>query len=269
VRQALRKALQVAEVARATLVSALLGGNLATLTLVHRPAAAFANVQYGLFGWRMIKKQGLQARQLHELIALPEVISIQLLPTTSYLTHWDATYAKDAVNLAMLAKALSPRVVFEIGTFHGYTATLFALNSPEDTLIYTLDLPPDGGAQPSLATTFVDDAHIASRSLSGYLYSAHPQGRKVHQLFGDSATFDYSPYRGTVDIFFIDGAHDYEYVRSDTLAALSCMRPGGVVLWHDYGRWGVNGVSRWLHELAQGGREVFRLPGSSLAILRV
>ena len=120
-RQALRKALQVAEVIRAALVSALLGGNLATLTLVNKPSTALANIQYGLFGWRIIKRQGLQPRQLHELIAVPEVISIQLFPTTSYLTHWDANYAKDAVYLAMLAKTLSPRVVFEIGTFHGYT----------------------------------------------------------------------------------------------------------------------------------------------------
>ncbi len=81
--------------------------------------------------------------------------------------------------------------------------------------------------------------------------------------------FDFTPYHGKVDLFFIDGAHSYEYVRSDSHHALECMHQGGVIVWHDYGRWGVNGVSRFLHELRKSGREIYRLPGSSLALLKV
>jgi hypothetical protein len=71
-----------------------------------------------------------------------------------------------------------------------------------------------------------------------------------------------------VDLFFIDGAHSYEYVRQDTLNALKCCRKGGVIAWHDFGRSGVNGVSRWICELAQE-HKVYSVPGSSLAFMVV
>jgi hypothetical protein len=87
---------------------------------------------------------------------------------------------------------------------------------------------------------------------------------KIQPLFGDSASFDYSPFIDRIDLFFIDGAHSYEYVRSDTLNALKCCRPGGVIAWHDFGRAGVNGVSRWLVEFSKQ-YPVFAVPGGSLA----
>ena len=265
-----RKFFQKLGAIRAVLVAGLLGGNLATLALLRRPSAALANIQYGLFGWRMLARQGLPQRQFHELFSTPEHVSVDLVPTTGYLTWWDAHYTKDVVYLALLARVLSPKIVSEIGTLRGYTALLFALNTPPRAQVYTLDLPPGASGSPSLSTTIVDDSHIASRARSvEYLYSGHPYRQKVRQLYGDSAHFDFTPYHGEVDLFFVDGAHHYEYVRSDSLKALACVRPGAVIAWHDYGRWGVNGVSRWLHELARTGNEIYRLPGSSLAVLKV
>jgi len=264
------KVSQVISTARAILVSGVLGGNLAALALARRPSAALSYVQYGLFGWRMIAHQGLPQRQFHDLFPTPAQVSVDLLPTTGYLTGWDANYTKDMLYLALLARVLAPKTVCEIGTLHGYTALLFALNTQAEAAVYTLDLPPDDSVTPALSTTIVDHAHIVSHArATRYLYECHPTGANVRQLYGDSARFDFSPYHGQVDLFFVDGAHSYEYVRSDTLQALSCVRPGGVIAWHDYGRWGVNGVSRWLHELARSGREVCRLPGSSLALLKV
>jgi len=176
----------------------------------------------------MVKGHGLPQRQFHELFTTPEHVSLDLLPTTGYLTYWDANYAKDVLYLALLGRVLSPGVVFEIGTLHGYTALLFALNTPPDTVVYTLDLPPDDSCPPSLPTTVIDDAHIAARTRSTeYLYLTHPAGRKVRQLYGDSAQFDFAPYHERVDLFFVDGAHSYEYVRSDSLNALACTRGGG------------------------------------------
>lgn len=218
----------------------------------------------------MVKGHGLPLRQFHELFTTPEHISLELLPTTGYLTYWDANYAKYVLYLALLGKVLFQRVAFEIGTLYGYTALLFALNTPPDTVVYTLDLPPDDSCLPSLPTTVTDDAHIVAHArFTEYLYHINPAGKKAKQIYGDSAWFDFTPYHESVNLFFVDGAHSYEYVRSDSLNALACTRRGGVIVWHDYGRWGVNGVSRWLHEFAHTGKDIFRLPGSSLAILRV
>jgi hypothetical protein len=83
-------------------------------------------------------------------------------------------------------------------------------------------------------------------------------------LFGDSAAFDFSPFHGAIDFFFIDGAHSYEYVRSDTLNALRCCHAGSVIAWHDFGRVVVDGVAKWVREFARD-REVYSVPGGSLA----
>jgi hypothetical protein len=42
-----------------------------------------------------------------------------------------------------------------------------------------------------------------------------------------------------------------------------------VIVWHDYGRWGVNGVSKYLHEVSRQYPQLCRLPGSSLAVLHL
>jgi len=260
--------LKWASVGRAVLVSGLLSGNLATLSLLRHPRTAVAYMQYALFGWRMFKAQGLPQSQFHELFSTAENITVELPPSISYLTNRDANYAKDILYLCLITKILLPETVFEIGTLFGETAFVFALNTGSDARVFTLDLPPD--VSPSLSTTIVDDAHVSGHAQAlKSVFTTHIAGLKVQQLYGDSAKFDFTSYQKKVDLFFIDGAHSYEYVRSDTLNALSCMRRGGVIVWHDYGRWGVNGVSRWLHELAKSGQEIYRLPGSSLAIMKV
>jgi predicted O-methyltransferase YrrM len=108
----------------------------------------------------------------------------------------------------------------------------------------------------------VDGYHINARR-------SDDLGDRIHRLFGDSATFDFSPFHNQVDLFFIDGAHSYQYVRNDTEKALPCVKKGGVIAWHDYGRCGINGVSRWLHELRDDGRVIQRVPGGSLAYMIV
>ena len=50
----------------------------------------------------------------------------------------------------------------------------------------------------------------------------------------------------------------------DRLNALSCCHGGSVIAWHDYGRSGVNGVSRWVDELSRD-YEIYSVSGGSLA----
>lgn len=39
---------------------------------------------------------------------------------------------------------------------------------------------------------------------------------------------------GQVDVAFIDGDHGRKGVIRDTQIAMGCVRPGGIVIWHDY-----------------------------------
>ena len=145
----------------------------------------------------------------------------------------------------------------------------FALNTPDEARVYTLDLPRDRDRQPALPTTLVDSLHI--QELSGperFCFEGSAEAGKITRLSGDSATFDFKPYHGHVDFFFIDGAHSYEYARSDTLNALACCHPGSVIAWHDYGKASLPGVSRYVDEFTRG-RAAYSIPGGSIAFMTV
>ncbi|OGK86852.1 MAG: hypothetical protein A2X52_12430 [Candidatus Rokubacteria bacterium GWC2_70_16] len=219
----------------------------------------------------MQRARGLPESPVAHVLGGPEVQSITV--ANLHGETWFGpigSYAIDIASLCLLCRILKPSTVFEIGTLHGFTTLHFALNTPPDATIYTLDLPKSGAPRPALSTTVVDDDHIrASTVSSSYIFGDSPVAGKIKCLFGDSATFDFSPYHGRVGLFFIDGAHSYEYVRSDTLNALRCCAAGGVIAWHDFGRMGVNGVTRWLREMAGSGRTVYAVPGGSLAFMRL
>lgn len=141
--------------------------------------------------------------------------------------------------------------LFEIGTFDGRTTLNLALNAPAQCMIYTLDLPPD------LETTFslaAGERYVSNKPKPGMRYEAcretYPAAvGRIHQLLGDSGTFDYTPYRNSCSLVFVDGAHSYDYAVSDTRAAMGLIERGGVVVWHDYGIW--EGVTNALEELEQ------------------
>ena len=86
-------------------------------------------------------------------------------------------------------------------------------------------------------------------------------------MLGDSAAFDYSPYRNNCPLIFVDGSHAYNYGLSDTRAALEMVEPGGVIVWHDYGIW--KGVTEALEELEAAERLGPRnFKGTSLVVWR-
>ncbi len=263
---------QATKIAPALFKNLILGANLVSLLLVNRPKRMMEYVSESLFLYKALtSSRGIPQRNIFEVLPTRNVESIKLGNAEAGWIWFSsrASYTADLVSLCLICQILRPKVVFEIGTLGGYTAFHLALNTPEDARIYTLDLPRNGGAQPSLPTTVVDDAHIASHTeIPKYCFEDGEVAGKITCLYGDSAVFDFSLFRGAVDFFFIDGAHSYEYVRSDTLSAMKCCHPGSVIAWHDFGRVGVNGVSKWILELSRD-HEIYSIPGGSLAFMRV
>lgn len=139
--------------------------------------------------------------------------------------------------------------IFEIGTFDGRTTLNIALNAPSKCKVYTLDIPPDQETKFELDK---GERHMVDKHIPGSRYekyrSKYPAAiSNIHQLFGDSATFDFSPYKDSCSLVFVDGSHAYDYVMSDTRAAMSMVVSGGVVIWHDYGIW--EGVTKALEKI--------------------
>ncbi len=166
--------------------------------------------------------------------------------------------------LAAIVRSLQPKRIVEIGTAEGRTTLNLALNSPPDAEVITFDLPREltGRHQkhsgPNYRQMGIDEP--------GVLFRNHLIASKIKLVLADSKKFDWTLYERSVDFVFIDGAHDYGSVWEDTKNALRIIRPGGIIVWHDYGVW--EGVTRCLDEL----REYFPvvlLKDTTLACLRV
>jgi hypothetical protein len=172
--------------------------------------------------------------------------------------------------LAQAAAAVpADRIVVEIGTFDGRTTLNLAINAPQASRVITLDLPPEDRAAFALAPgerQYVDKPAPGARfRAAAPPWSAAAQ--RITQVLGDSAAFDWSPYRGQAGLVFVDGSHAYEYVRKDSRTAFGLVGEGGMVLWHDYGRW--EGVTRALDELEAEQRLGLRhVRGTSLVFWR-
>ncbi|HEU5219741.1 MAG TPA: class I SAM-dependent methyltransferase [Gemmatimonadales bacterium] len=151
-----------------------------------------------------------------------------------------AVVAKDALRL------------FEFGTCTGKTAYLWARNQPAGGTVTTLTLAPDQVQTYSAAPGDDRTAEAYAKAESGFtrfLYSGTEAEQHVVQLYGDSKEFDDAPYAASCDVVFVDGSHAHSYVVSDTAKALRMVRPGGLVLWHDYSP-ECPGVFRALNQLS-------------------
>jgi predicted O-methyltransferase YrrM len=211
--------------------------------------------------WFESSSKKLPTIQLEEVLPGSSKLAIQLERSLPHAIG-NMTVNELAV-IALTCRWLKPSVVFEIGTFNGRTTLNLAANSPAGAKIYTLDIPAPDEAQ--LKADREDaDYHLLEKT--GNYFHDSEFSCKIEQLWCDSARFDESGLRGKVDLVFVDGAHSYDYVRSDTTKALAMVRPGGVVLWHDYASW-YPGVYRYLHEILPS-HPLKHIEGTHLAFLQ-
>jgi len=149
----------------------------------------------------------------------------------------------------LLIARRQPETCFEIGTFDGRTTLNMAANASEKAIIFTLDLPRAHIQSAQLKLEKYDVQYIQKQS-SGTRYHGTKWESQIHQLYGDSASFDYTPYLGKCDVVFVDGSHSYDYLKNDTQIALKLIVPHyGMIIWHDYGSPCWEGVTRALNEL--------------------
>jgi predicted O-methyltransferase YrrM len=166
--------------------------------------------------------------------------------------------------LATIASAVKPKKIFETGTFRGVGTLTMALNAPQAE-IYTLDLPEHAG-ETEIETLSKGDREWVrlSRTSTGFAFQNHPAAIRIHQLRGNSLTFEPCSELTNTDLCFIDGGHSYECIKADTETALKILSPNGVIVWDDY-TWFIDGVRKYLTELRQT-LPLYRIAGSQLVI---
>lgn len=164
--------------------------------------------------------------------------------------------------LSALAILLECQTVFEFGTYRGDTAWLLAHNLPS-ARIYTLDLP--GPTALETAALELTDPEYFTTWDRGSRFRGMPEADRIVPLFGDAATFDFSPYSGKIDLVYIDASHSYSYVRSDTEAAFGMLSETGTIVWDDYTHY--PGIYAYLNEIAPSlDAPVYHLLGTRLAL---
>jgi predicted O-methyltransferase YrrM len=191
----------------------------------------------------------------------------QIVSITEY---WSASTSDfEAWILCNFAK--TARRMFEFGTATGRTAYLLALNSAEDSRLTTLTLSPEQAQSIDFAPSDDQNARKWAKAESQYerfVYEGTPAAGKIEQLFADSKKFDETPYLGTMDLIFVDGAHTESYVLSDSEKALRMLAPGGIIVWHDYrGPNKVKGAYAALNQLA-GRLDLVHVRGTSMVFYR-
>ena len=132
---------------------------------------------------------------------------------------------RDAQVIYTAARNANASTILEIGTAFGHTTAQLARHAPAAT-VYTVNIPPEEIAQGGKTITYA-----LSREQIGREYR-NANCHNVQQILANTATWQ--PDVGEIDIAFIDGCHDTEFVYNDTRKVLEHARPGALILWHDF-----------------------------------
>lgn len=132
----------------------------------------------------------------------------------------------DRKALLALSATFMPKVVVEIGIQRGETAQLLLANGPWIRKYIGIDVPP-GTALP------LPGQQSEVPPEAGVLVNGD---KRVKIMIRANGSLDLEPEDlPLADLVFIDGDHSAAAVLADTILARTILRPGGIIVWHDYG----------------------------------
>jgi predicted O-methyltransferase YrrM len=162
--------------------------------------------------------------------------------------------------LVALIASVKPKAVAEFGVNAGRTAKVILDHLPGIEAYHGWDVLP------------------------GYAFECEVQAKEIPARPGLLATADQrfmlhlssagtfgapKPKQAYVDAVFIDGDHSRRGVIHDTSLARAMVRPGGIIVWHDYHDLGTVGVRDVLDEMYSAGADIRHVEGTWLAFERI
>lgn len=166
----------------------------------------------------------------------------------------------EAQALAALAATVAPRVVVEFGVNEGLTARMLLRAFPSIVDYRGVDVLPG----------YVTACAVQRREVPAQPGRFAQSDQRFRLVLKRRGTFDLRaddlPF---ADMVFIDGDHGRAAVKHDTALARDIVRPGGLIVWHDYHHAGTVDVADVLEEMAAGGAPIHHIAGTWLAFERV
>lgn len=179
----------------------------------------------------------------------------------------------EIIILDLICLVVRPGVLIEFGTFNGRTTLNLAANTPENTIITTVDLPmekiKDTQKPLEQRQNFADIDELGYIGLKNKLYDLQDYKlyrKKINQIWCDSADFNklYPNFLQKTDMVFVDASHSYENALNDSLTACKLIKPGGWIFWHDYNGWpGVTDALNHVYDTI-GVNRMYHILGTSI-----
>ena len=193
----------------------------------------------------------------------PDIVNITEVQILNYFGFIPGTSidVNELIILVSISKLFEVQNIIEIGTFNGNTALNLAYNLPSCNKIFTVDLPID--FDNNLPHISSNNSNVTDRKKVGFYFRDSEYNTKIKQVYENSYIMDWSIFKTNFDLIFIDGCHDYKYVKKDSENALKYIKNGGIIVWHDYGQ--IKGVSDAVDEL-RSKLPLFSCRGTRLAI---
>jgi predicted O-methyltransferase YrrM len=198
---------------------------------------------------------GITRVEIGEIVPDVADTPLRLLPIAmnGYNVSW-----QEMVYLAAITACLRPTRVIEFGTFDGRSTVQFASNLAAEGRVTTIDRV-SGPVEFGVITDFCHPTTIGCHFLGKRI------GSVIDLVVVDSQTADWSAYECTADLVFIDADHNRDAVIRDSRAAAAMLKPGGVIVWHDFLT--LDGVTQALAVLAKE-MTIHHIAGTSLAVHR-
>lgn len=240
--------------------------NLSSIILLIRSGFSKFRRFFGLSNklyFYLLNNSYIPSKEIYEIFNVEQIPEIKIIPSKS---EGIETPIDEIAYLALITRVSNAKNIFEIGTFKGRTALNFALNSSDETIVYTMDLPGDNI---DISTLGDADRRIALESNPELEYKGYSVSSKIKQIYANSLTYDFSNFYDRIDLMFIDGGHSFECVSNDTENALRMVKKGGIIIWHDF----MNAteyypVTKIIYDLkAKGYSNIYRIANTELCVL--
>lgn len=202
---------------------------------------------------RFVKRYTLEVRDLRALQAAmgwrhDPILDAPHLRRFDAIEDLNERRLRDAEVIYTACRNSDAETMLEIGTAYGETTAEMARHAPRATL-HTVNIPPEEIGEGGKAVTYA-----LSREDIGRAYRA-AGCTNVRQILANTANWE--PDFGPIDLAFIDGCHDADFVYSDTRKVLAKARPGTIILWHDYNP-DLAGKFDWIGEVCRGVERLYR-----------